>query len=48
MKQLVESGRSPNYAALQFADRAAGGGTLQSKAERLARRYREQYPSEHN
>jgi hypothetical protein len=48
MKQRIDSGRSRESAALQVAHLAVGGGTLQSKASRLSRRYRRQYLSEHN
>jgi hypothetical protein len=50
MHQLIESGsaKSAEDAAGKLADGAAGGGTLQSKVTRLARRYRKQFPPERN
>lgn len=41
MAELINSGQaaSPNAAALAVADRAAGGGTLESKAARLRRAF---------
>ena len=48
MRPLVESGRSPDYVSKKFADRAVGAGTVDSKATRLAKRYRSLYPSERN
>jgi hypothetical protein len=50
MKKLIDprTFRSPEAAAYEVAARAAGGGTRQSKATRLAKQYRERFPSERN
>jgi hypothetical protein len=48
MRRMIESGaaKSPNDAATQVAGKARGSGTVESRAARLAKRYRIQYPSE--
>jgi hypothetical protein len=50
MHRLFVSGsaKSPEDAARLVEHRSAGSGTLASKRTRLAKRYRKQFPSEHN
>jgi hypothetical protein len=50
MHELItaRNATSPHNAALKVADRAAGGGTLESKAKRLVTRYSERFSSEPN
>jgi hypothetical protein len=50
MCELIENGsaKSPEDAAKKVADRAAGGGSWESKFTRLAKRYRKQFPPERN
>jgi hypothetical protein len=48
MRQLLVTKKalSAQDAAMKVAAKAEGGGTLESRADRLARRYRERYPSD--
>jgi hypothetical protein len=50
MHKLIKktSAKSANDAAGQVADGAPGAGTPESKRDRLAKRYRERFPSERN
>jgi hypothetical protein len=43
MRELIVGGKafSPHGAALKVADKASGNGTVESKATRLSRRYRQ-------
>jgi hypothetical protein len=45
MRSMIENDRalSPSAAAARVADRASGGGTLESKIKRLAGRYSEKF-----